>query len=112
MRYSFQTVMNGLMLVVLSVVHKVKRVKMVQMVPTVRMVVVGTTLILITSDDQYKIQFLSNDGLGFTTANLKGPPGEPGQDGQDGQDGKDFDGQIPHQLLRQLVLYRLAMVLM
>lgn len=48
-----------------------------------------------TSDDQYKIQFLSNDGLGFTTANLKGPQGEPGQDGQDGQDGKDFDGQIP-----------------
>ena len=43
----------------------------------------------------YRVRFLSNDGLTFTTDNLKGPSGNDGAPGEDGQDGADFDGQIP-----------------
>ena len=43
----------------------------------------GTT---INDGEQYTITFESNDGLGFTTTDLKGPKGDPGQ---------DFDGELP-----------------
>ena len=33
---------------------------------------------IITDNGEYRIQFLSNDGLGFTTDNLKGAKGDPG----------------------------------
>jgi hypothetical protein len=44
------------------------------------------------SNGEYKVTFLSNDGLTFTTDNLKGPPGN---DGEDGNDGQDFTGNFP-----------------
>ena len=45
-----------------------------------------------TSNNEYKVTFLSNDGLTFTTDNLKGPQGDAGQDGEDGE---DFTGTLP-----------------
>ncbi len=44
------------------------------------------------SNGEYKVTFLSNDGLTFTTDNLKGPSGN---DGNDGNDGQDFNGTLP-----------------
>ena len=41
------------------------------------------------SNGEYKVTFLSNDGLTFTTDNLKGPAGN------DGNDGQDFNGTFP-----------------
>ena len=48
-----------------------------------------------TSNGEYKVTFLSNDGLTFTTDNLKGPAGNDGNDGADGNDGQDFTGTLP-----------------
>ena len=44
----------------------------------------GTTID--TTNDEYKITFDSDDGLEFTTANLKGEKGDPGD---------DFNGSFP-----------------
>ena len=45
-----------------------------------------------TTNNEYKVTFLSNDGLTFTTDNLKGPKGDAGEDGDDGE---DFTGTLP-----------------
>ena len=45
-----------------------------------------------TSNGEYKITFLSNDGLTFTTPNLIGPKGDTGEDGEDGL---DYNGTLP-----------------
>lgn len=44
-----------------------------------------------TGDDitDYRVRFLSNDGLTFETDNLKGPQGNKGDDGEDGADGNN-----------------------